>query len=59
MLHLSDKHCYLFYIGNKDMRKSFHGLASIIKYEMQCNALSGDIYVFLSKRRNAIKLLRV
>ena len=40
------------------MRKSFHGLARIVKQEMQCNVLSGDIFVFISKRRNRIKLLR-
>ena len=40
------------------MRKSFHGLAAIVKYQMQCDVLNGDIYIFISKRRNAIKLLR-
>ena len=40
------------------MRKSFHGLAEIVRSEMQCDVLNGDIYIFLSKRRNAIKLLR-
>ena len=58
MIHISDKCRYLLYNGNTDMRKSFHGLAAIVKYHMQCNVLSGDIYIFISKRRNAIKLLR-
>ena len=58
MLHLSDKCRYLYYNGNADMRKSFHGLAAIVKYQMQCDVLNGDIYIFISKRRNAIKLLR-
>jgi transposase len=40
------------------MRKSFHGLAALVKYQMQCDVLNGDIYIFISKRRNAIKLLR-
>ena len=40
------------------MRRSFHGLAAIVTYQMQCNVLNGDIYIFISKRRNAIKLLR-
>ena len=40
------------------MRKSFHGLAAIVNYKMQCNVLNGDVYIFISKRRNAIKLLR-
>jgi transposase len=56
MIHISDKCRYLYYNGNTDMRKSFHGLAAIVTYQMQCDVLSGDI--FISKRRNAIKLLR-
>jgi transposase len=58
MIHISDKCRYLLYSGNTDMRKSFDGLAAIVKYIMQRDVLSGDIYIFISKRRNAIKLLR-
>jgi transposase len=58
MIHLSDKCRYLLYNGSADMRKSFHGLAAIVKYNMQCNVLNGDIYIFISKRRNSVKLLR-
>ena len=58
MIHISDKCRYLFYSANTDMRKSFHGLAAIVRYQMQCDVLNGDIYIFISKRRNAIKLLR-
>jgi transposase len=58
MLHISDKCRYLLYNGNTDMRKSFHGLAAIVKYKMHREVVNGDIYIFISKRRNAIKLLR-
>ena len=58
MIHISDKSRYLLYSQSTDMRKSFHGLAAIVRYQMQCDVLNGDIYIFLSKRRNAIKLLR-
>lgn len=58
MIHISDKCRYLLYSGTTDMRKSFHGLAAIVNYKMQCDVLNGDIYIFISKRRNAIKLLR-
>jgi transposase len=57
MIHISAKCRYLLYNGATDMRKSFHGLAAIVNYKMQCNVLNGDIYIFISKRRNAIKLL--
>lgn len=40
------------------MRKSFHGLAAIVVQHMKKDVLNGDVYIFLSKRRNSIKLLR-
>jgi transposase len=58
MIHISDKCRYLLYNGKADMRKSFHGLAAIVTCQMQQDVLSGDIYIFISKRRNVIKLLR-
>jgi transposase len=58
MIHISDKYRCLLYSGETDMRKSFHGLAAIVKNTMQCNVLNGDLYIFISKRRNSIKLLR-
>ena len=53
MIHICDKCRYLLYNGNADMRKSFHGLAALVKYNMQCDVLNGDVYIFISKRRNA------
>ncbi len=58
MLQLSNQNRYLLYNGSVDMRKSFAGLAAIVKKHMKCDAQNGDVYVFLSKRRNSIKLLR-
>lgn len=58
MLHLSDSRRYWLYSGDTDMRKSFHALSALVKYKMQEQVLSGDVLVFISKRRNAIKLLR-
>jgi transposase len=58
MLHISDKCHYYLYTGDTDMRKSFHSLAAVVNYNMRQNALSGDIFIFISRRRNAIKLLR-
>jgi transposase len=58
MLALSD-HCrYFLYRSPADMRKSFYSLAAIVTEQMQGNPLSGDIFIFLSRRRNHIKLLR-
>lgn len=58
MIHISDKCRCLLYSGDVDMRKSFQGLTKIVRHDMKCNVLSGDIYVFIGKRRNRIKLLR-
>lgn len=57
MLHISSSNRYLLCKDPADMRKSFHGLAAMVEYNMGNDVLNGDIYVFLSKRRNAIKLL--
>ena len=57
MLALSDAQRYFLYRHAADMRKSFYTLASIVRQEMQGNPLSGDIFIFLSRRRNQIKLL--
>jgi transposase len=48
-----------------DMRKSFDGLCAIIHTQLRADALSptfgtgqaGDVYVFLNRRRDRIKLL--
>jgi len=36
-------------------KKSYY--AAIVPYQMQCDALNSDIYIFISNRRKAIKLL--
>lgn len=58
MLHLSEQGRYFLYRQAVDMRKSFHGLAAVVTGSMKKNVLNGDIYIFISKRRNAIKLLQ-
>ncbi|HTE25730.1 IS66 family insertion sequence element accessory protein TnpB [Flavitalea sp.] len=40
------------------MRKSFDGLGGIVRQQMEMNVLAGDVYIFINKRRNQIKLLR-
>jgi transposase len=39
------------------MRKSFDGLCGIIYTQLESDPLSGDVYVFLNRRRDRIKLL--
>lgn len=40
------------------MRKSFDWLCGIITDHLHQNPMSGDIFVFINKQRNRVKLLR-
>ena len=40
-----------------DMRKGFDGLSGLVNRELLQSPLSGDIFIFLNKGRNRIKLL--
>ena len=40
-----------------DMRKSFHGLVALTESLLQQDPLSGDLFVFLDRRRDRIKIL--
>jgi len=41
-----------------DMRKSFDGLCGLVSNRLGQNPMSGDIFIFINKPRNRIKLLR-
>lgn len=40
-----------------DMRKSFDGLAGLVQNNLENNPYSGDVFIFINKQRNKIKLL--
>lgn len=40
-----------------DMRKSFDGLSGLVRGEFERDPLSGDLFVFLNRRRNLVKVL--
>ena len=40
-----------------DMRRSFDGLAALVQQHLDCDPLSGDLFVFRSKRGDRVKLL--
>lgn len=40
------------------MRKSFDGLCGIISGQLGQNPRSGDIFIFINRQRNRVKLLR-
>ena len=45
------------YSQSVDMRKGFDGLSGIVTQQMSTNALSGDAYVFVGRRKDRLKLL--
>jgi transposase len=57
MLSLQDNRRYFLYQGITDLRKSFDGLGGLVKQQMQLNLIGGDIFIFINKRRNQLKLL--
>ncbi len=57
MLHLSASQRYFLFRGDADMRKGFDSLSGIVSTLMEQNVLAGDIFIFLNKRNNHIKLL--
>ncbi len=49
---------YFLYLEPTDMRKSFDGLCGLITSRLKADPMSGDIFIFINKPRNRIKLLR-
>lgn len=48
---------YWLYSEPTDMRKSFHTLSGVVRNKIGMDPASGDVYIFVNKRRNRIKLL--
>ena len=40
-----------------DMRKSYNGLSALVKNALQGNPLSGELFVFVNRRQNQMKVL--
>lgn len=40
-----------------DLRKGYSGLAGLVEQELGGDLVSGDLFVFISKRRTSLKLL--
>ncbi len=57
MLSFSSRQRYFVYRGVTDMRKGFNGLSGLVRDHVAHDLLSGDVFVFLNKRRDRIKLL--
>jgi len=49
---------YFLYGHPTDMRKSFDGLCGIVTSKMKQDPMGGDLFIFINKKRNRIKMLR-
>lgn len=59
MFSLNDSMRYLLYSEPTDMRKSYHTLSGLVTNNMGLNVRSGDVFIFINKARNRIKLLHM
>ena len=49
---------YYLYREPTDMRKSFDGLCGIVVSRLGFDPMNGDVFIFINRQRNRIKLLR-
>ena len=57
MLALTSTLKFYLYREPTDMRKGFDGLCGLITEALGANPLSGDVFIFLNRRRDRMKLL--
>lgn len=57
MLSLSSHQRYFLYKPATDMRKGFAGLSGLVRQYINHDLMSGDVFIFINRRRDRIKLL--
>ena len=57
MFSLSSVNKFHLYSESTDMRKSFDGLSGIIRNLLDTDPCNGDVFIFINKRHDKIKLL--
>ena len=57
MFSHNDSMRYYLCPGATDMRKSFYTLSGVVKNNMKQDVRSGDVYIFINKKKDTIKLL--
>ncbi len=57
MITFSPAQRYFLYREPADMRKSFDGLCGLVTAGLKRDPLSGEVFVFINRRRTHIKLL--
>ncbi len=57
MFSLDREHTYWLFSEPTDMRKSFYTLGGLVTNRMGADPRNGDVYIFVNRRHNRIKLL--
>lgn len=57
IISFSNRYRYFVYTGGCDMRKGYDGLSGLVRNEFRKDPLLGDVFIFLSRTHNKIKLL--
>lgn len=57
MFALNDSQKFYLYAKPTDMRKSFDSLSGLVRIGMQRNPVSGEVFIFINKKRNMLKIL--
>lgn len=57
MFPVSSSSRFYLYCAPADMRKSFDGLSGLVSNQMRSDPLNGDVYLFINRRRNRLKML--
>ena len=57
MLSFSSQQRYFLYRKPTDMRKGFNGLSGLVRDHISHELMSGDVFIFMNKRRDRVKLL--
>ena len=58
MFSLASDLRFSLYLEATDMRKSFNGLSGLVTNELKRDPRSGEVFLFVNKRRDRVKLLR-
>lgn len=57
MIGFTSSQRYFLFGQSTDMRKSFDSLCGLVTSQMKRNMLSGDVFIFVNRNRNRVKLL--
>jgi len=58
MLSINSSSRYFLYRKPTDMRFGIYSLSGLVRNELGCDPMSGDVFIFIGKRSNQVRLLQ-